>query len=97
MAILKHGPLGTFPGPIGNIIGSTWKGKQVIRQKETAERTNFSPLQYRQQIKFSLVMKMLQPLAEFLRESFSQDPACMTRFNKVFSLNYRSAITGSYP
>ena len=42
-------------------------------------------------------MKMLQPLTEFLRESFSQDPSCMTRFNKAFSLNYRSAITGSYP
>jgi len=97
VAILKHGPLGTFTGPIGNIIGSTWKGKQVIRQKETTERTNFSALQYRQQLKFSLLMKMLQPLTEFLKEGFSQDPSSMTRFNKAFSLNYRSAITGNYP
>jgi hypothetical protein len=97
MAIMTHGPLGTFRGPIGNIVGSMWKGKQVIRQKQTAVRTHFTELQIQQQIKFSLIMKLLQPLTELVKQSFSQDPADMTRHNKAFSLNYHRAITGTYP
>jgi hypothetical protein len=97
MAILTHGPLGTFSGRIGNIVGSTWKGKQVIRQIQTTRRTNFSELQIQQQIRFSLIMKLLQPLAALLKQSFSQDPARMTRNNKAFSINYRRAITGTWP
>jgi hypothetical protein len=97
MAIMTHGPLGTFRGPIGNIVGSTWKGKQVIRQKSTALRTHFTELQIQQQIKFSVTMKLLQPLTELVKKSFSQDPADMTRHNKAFSLNYHRAITGTYP
>ena len=94
---MTHGPLGTFRGPIGNIIGSTWKGKQVIRQKPTAVKNHFTELQIQQQLKFSLAMKLLQPLTELVKQSFSQDPANMTRHNKAFSLNYRRAITGTYP
>lgn len=94
---MTHGPLGTFRGRIGNIVGSTWKGKQVIRQRQTAIKAGFSEQQIQHQIKFSLVAKMLQPLTELVKLSFSQDPARMTRNNKAFSLNYRRAITGTYP
>ncbi|MDP9042342.1 MAG: DUF6266 family protein, partial [Bacteroidota bacterium] len=94
---MTHGPLGTFRGSIGNIVGSTWKEKQVIRQKQTAVRTRFTEQQIQQQIKFALTMKLLQPLTELVKQSFSQDPARMTRHNKAFSLNYHRAITGNYP
>ena len=97
MAILSHGPLGTFTGPVGNIIGSTWKGKQVIRQKPVARKAVSTELQIQQHIKFSLIMKLLQPLTELVGQTFSQDPPRMTRFNRAFSQNYRRAITGTYP
>jgi hypothetical protein len=97
MAILSHGPLGNFTGPVGNIIGSTWKGKQVIRQKPAERKAVSTELQIQQQIKFSLIMKLLQPLTDLVKQTFSQNPPRMTRFNRAFSQNYRRAVTGTYP
>ena len=31
MGIYKKGILGAFSGKVGNIVGSTWKGMQIIR------------------------------------------------------------------
>lgn len=51
MAIAKNGILGGFSGSVGDIIGSTWKGKTTIRSKSEIER---KPLTQKQKEALSL-------------------------------------------
>ena len=39
MGTIEKGFMGGFRGKLGTAVGSTWKGKSVIRSKPPAKRT----------------------------------------------------------
>ena len=59
MGIIKQGVLGGFSGKVGTVIGSSWKGKAVMRGLTIAKSGKPTASQLQQQAKFSLMIKFL--------------------------------------
>ena len=97
MVTIQKGILGGFSGKVGTVIGGAWKGIDYMRSKSS--RTNFtaSPKQLEQQLKFALIMRLVQPMAGLLNISFRDFAVKMTGINNAFSYNFQNAISGVYP
>ena len=96
MAIYSKGILGEFSGKVGAVVGSSWKGKPVIRSLPQRKQSGSSVSQQQQREKFMLMSKFLRPLTDLINQGFQKTAIGMTAFNKAFSVNHE-AITGSYP
>ena len=97
MGTNKNGILGIISGKVGNIVGSTWKGRQVFRSRPVRRKDKKpSALQLEQRAKFILLTNFLLPLKMLFNLSFAKAARNMTGFNKAVSEN-KDAITGVYP
>ena len=67
MATFEKGILGGFSGKVGNVVGSRWRGKNVMRS--LPQRGNYTPTekQEEQRLKFKTVIGFLTPLVGILR------------------------------
>ena len=97
MGTFSRGLLGGFKGKVGSLVGSTWKGIEVLRSKAGGRKSNFSPEQLQQQAKFTLIIKFLRPLAPWLNQVYGATAVQMTGFNKATACNMLNGITGEYP
>jgi hypothetical protein len=98
MGTFEKGMLGGFKGKVGTVIGSTWRGKSVMRSRPPSKRTTPpSAAQQVVQAKFLLMTNFLRPLTALLNQTFKKLASGMTGFNKAFSGNVQNAITGVYP
>ena len=97
MAKLRNGYLGGFSGILGPAVGSTWKGKAVIRSRPPRKRRKSSELQLRQMAKVKLLIPFVKPLTNFLNKTYSSVTVDMSCFNKAMSYNLRNAVSGEYP
>jgi hypothetical protein len=97
MAKLKEGFLGGFSGILGTAVGSSWKGKAVIRSRPPRKRRKSSELQLRQMAKLKLLIPFVKPITNFLNMTYSSVTENMSCFNKAMSYNLRNAISGEYP
>ena len=97
MGIIKQGILGGFSGKVGTVIGSSWKGIQVMRGRSTGRKGSPTDLQLQQQAKFAVMIKFLQQLSSLLNQTYDKFAVGMSGFNKAFSYNVLNAITGVYP
>ncbi|MEJ0082704.1 MAG: DUF6266 family protein [Puia sp.] len=97
MAKLPNGILGGFTGTIGPVVGTRWKGKQVIRSRPPRKRPKSSEDQLKQQAKVRLITTFISPLTRFLNSTYQ----CVTKetscFNKAMSYNLRNAVGGEFP
>ena len=91
------GILGKFSGKVGAVIGSSWKGKWVMRGRPDVKKGKPNPALQRQQAKFALMIKFLQPLSLLLNDTYDISPDEMSGMNMALSENIRNAITGVYP
>ncbi|MES1250281.1 MAG: DUF6266 family protein [Chitinophaga rupis] len=96
MGTFEKGILGGFKGKVGAVIGSTWKGTQVMRSKPGKRKKPASALQLDQQARFALMTDFLQPLSAMLNETFSRAVG-MSGYNKALSYNIQQAVSGDYP
>jgi hypothetical protein len=96
MATFRKGILGGFSGKVGDVVGSTWKGKQVIRKLPAPGKTGPSPAQLKQQARFGKLVGFLRPVTPLLNQAFEKSNLNMSAFNKALS-NNQNAITGVYP
>jgi len=97
MGTIDKGFLGGFQGRLGTAVGSTWKGKSVIRSRPPRKRKGDpSEAQMDVQTKFTLMTNFLRPLADLLDQSFKKTAVGMSGSNKAFSEN-KNAITGTSP
>ena len=62
MSTYHLGPLGDFSGKIGNVVGSTWRGKAVMRSVPSSITKAPSASQQRQRDKFKTVINFLNPI-----------------------------------
>ncbi len=78
------------------MVGSSCKGKHVVKKLLARRKTEPTQAQLQQQAKFSLLMVFLKPVKLILNQAFEKTKLPMTAFNKAFS-NNQNAITGIYP
>jgi hypothetical protein len=98
MGKYENGVLGKFTGKVGTVVGSTWKGKAVMRAKPPSKRTKASsPAQLEQQARFKLIANVLQPLADFMNVTYKKAAVGMSGLNKAIATNIMVAIAGVYP
>ena len=87
MGTFSKGLYGAFKGKVGSLVGSTWKGIEVLRSKPAAGKGKFSPEQLQQQAKFALMTKFLQPLTSLINTTYAATAVQMSGFNKAFLVN----------
>lgn len=95
MSILSQGILGGFSGKTGPVIGSSWRGKPVMRAKPVFKKNRtFSEPQLQQQEKFKLMISFLRSIDYLLNLSYKQGKDGRSGFQEAFSENIRNAIMG---
>ena len=62
MGKIQIGILGGFQGKVGTVIGSTWRGEDIIRAKPRKRADNPTEQQKLQRLKFKAVSEFLNPL-----------------------------------
>ena len=97
MAKFLNGPIGTFSGKVGSIIGSNWRDVPYMRGLPKKRTKPFSEGQLAQQQRFSMMGKFLLPLKGLLEIGLAnQYTGESTLFNVAMALNL-PAVGGSYP
>jgi hypothetical protein len=95
MSKFNQGILGGFSGKTGSVIGSTWKGKAVMRGlPQLKKKRKSSQDQIDQQEKFKLMVAFLAGLSELFNITYKKQAVGISGFNAAVSYNIRTAITG---
>jgi hypothetical protein len=97
MGKISQGVLGGFSGKVGNVVGGTWKGIDYMRIKPSNVSNPRTAGQVDQRSKFTITLRFLQTMTDFLRVGFKMYANKMTQFNAAMSYNLNNAITGTYP
>ncbi len=95
MSTILQGLLGAFSGKTGPVIGSSWKGRPVMRARPAFKKNRtFSQSQLDQQEKFKLMSTFLRGLDELLMVTFAPSGREKTGMNAALSHNLKEAIGG---
>ena len=95
MARINQGILGGFSGKAGTVIGSSWKGRSVIRGLSQLKKTSKSSQdQLDQREKFKLMVEFLNGLAELFAITYRKQAKNISGYNAAVSANIRNAISG---
>ncbi|MDI1255877.1 MAG: DUF6266 family protein [Flavobacterium sp.] len=97
MATIRKGILGGFSGKVGPVVGSTWRGKDVMRSLPKKGNRIATAEQLEQRAKFGLMTRFLAPLSGKLSVYYGQPSEDKSRMNLATSYHIREAITGIYP
>jgi len=98
MAIITKGILGGFSGTVGTVVGSTWRGIEYMRSRPTFPKDRqFTPAQVDQQLKFGLVTRFTQTIADLLNLTYKHYADRQTGRNSAVSYLLQHAVTGSSP
>jgi hypothetical protein len=95
MAFYKKGYLGQFSGLLGTAVGSSWKGKPVLRSRPVRVKRSLSDRQEAASAKFSLVRNFCNILSEVFQLTMST--ADNTGLNVASKMVSDEAVTGVYP
>lgn len=93
MATISKGILGGFSGKVGTVVGVSWRGKDIIRSRPKVTQRTPTDNQLLQQMKFTLVMRFLQPLKTIQTKYFGVKNGARSRANMAASYNLQEAIT----
>jgi len=97
MGKIKQGVIGGFSGMVGNVIGASWKGIAYMRIRPTSVANPKTDAQLDQRMRFTVTLRFLQPLTQFLRIGFKNYAVKMSPFNSAMSWNLLNALQGTYP
>ncbi|WP_435138294.1 DUF6266 family protein [Formosa sp. A9] len=92
MATFEKGILGGFSGKVGNVVGSRWRGKNVMRS--LPQRGNYTPTekQAEQREKFKIVISFLTPIKSVLSLYFGSKQGDKSCYNMATSYHLREAL-----
>lgn len=92
MATFEKGILGGFSGKVGNIVGSRWRGKNVMRS--LPQRGNYTPteLQLEQRERFKTVITFLTPIKGLLSKYYGKPQGDKSRYNLATSYHLTEAL-----
>ena len=97
MGTFKKGILGGFSGKVGTVIGSNWRGLDVMRSLPKKSGANPTQQQLEQRQKFALTTSFLSPLTALLSAYFGNASGTSSRLNNAMSYHIKEAITGVSP
>ncbi|MDO6739352.1 DUF6266 family protein [Wenyingzhuangia sp. 2_MG-2023] len=92
MATFEKGILGGFSGKVGNVVGTRWRGKNVMRS--LPQRTSRMPTakQEEQREKFKTVIEFLSPIVDVLTLYFGSPQGDKSRSNLATSYHLKNAV-----
>ena len=95
MATFEKGILGGFSGKVGNVVGSRWRGRNIMRS--LPQRGNYTPSakQEEQREKFKTVISFLSPIVEILSNYFGNPQGDKSRANLATSYHLKNAVVSS--
>jgi hypothetical protein len=97
MARMTKGPMGKFRGKVGTIVGSDWKGQQIIRSLPDVSNVEPTAPQLVQRAQMKATVNFIKPLKELVSVTFKERTANQTGFNAATKYNFRNALAGDYP
>lgn len=97
MGIYKQGILGPFSGRVGNVVGTFWKGRCVMRIRAASYNDANTAAQQEQRLKWRLVTSFVKAHSQFIRLGFGAADQSLTPFNCALRENLKTAITGAFP
>lgn len=94
MARYKDGVLGSFSGKVGNVVGSYWKGRFLLRAAPDVSQVVPTPARLMQQQKFAMMSKYLNPFKGVINIGFAHDAELrkVTPRNVAMSVNMANAF-----
>lgn len=92
MAEIKKGILGGFSGTVGTVVGTNWRGKDIIKSRPRASRKAPTAKQLEQRVKFSAAVGFLTPLKEVQNAYFGSNAGAKSRLNLSVSQMIREAM-----
>lgn len=92
MATMKDGILGGLSGKIGNVVGSTWRGKNVLRSAPSTSKKPASKAQKKQRDKFKNVSAFLIPIKGILTKTFGAKVGVKSPYNFAMSYHMKEAV-----
>lgn len=97
MAIIKQGILGGFNGKVGTVIGTTWKGRSVIRAIAQHVHNPRTEAQQAARARLALVSGFVSAVYTFVNEGFHTlaDREAITSGNVAVRQNLAQAVSGS--
>lgn len=93
MGTYNNGVLGGFSGKVGPVIGSNWRGKNILRSSPSKSSKATSSAQQLQRDKFKFVLQFLSPIKGVLTETFGANAGSKTPFNHAMSYHLREAVS----
>ena len=97
MGKYEKGILGSFKGQVGTVVGSTWRGMEVMKSKRKSSTTKPTQKQVIQQARFTFVGKFIASLTKLFSITFNDRSGVSTGPNNAFQYNYAKALGGVYP
>lgn len=97
MGTYINGINGHFSGKVGDLVGSSWLGKNYVKHAPGTSNKPKSEKQLAQQAKFALAVRFLHPVKEVLNIGFRQLNRPATGYNMAIKYTLEQAINGCYP
>lgn len=97
MGTFKKGILGGFSGKVGTVVGSNWRGLDVMRSLPKKSKNGATQLQASQRQKFAATMEFLGPLTSVLSAYFGSPSGTSSRLNNAASYHLKEAVIGDSP
>lgn len=97
MAEIRRGILGGFSGRVGNVVGSSWKGKDIMRALPTSVTNPKTAGQQSQRAKFGIAVKFVSANLAAVNEGFKSQSKGMSAANAAMAYNLKNAVQGDYP
>lgn len=97
MATFEKGIVGGFSGKVGPIVGSSFRGLDVLKSKP--KKSNKPPTleQQNYRMRFGLIVGFLNPLRRIIARGYGSGEGARSKLNLCISYHSRKAVVGDYP
>lgn len=97
MGIFKQGIFGPYKGRTGNVVGTFWKGKNVLKIRPSTYSDSNTLPQQDQRMRFSLVNAFAVANIDLIRIGFSAAVNAASPYNRAIKYNLKYAVAGEFP
>lgn len=93
MGTYNKGILGPFSGKVGTVVGTSWRGKDIMRSLPKRTNRAATDSQQLQRDKFTFVSEFLTPMSPVLTKYFGPGSGEQTRRNQAMSYHMKEAVS----
>jgi hypothetical protein len=97
MARWTRGPNSPVIGKIGEVVGSSYKGKLYAKATPVRKKKGTTPKQDAQHMRFATINRLMAPFRKLLNITFLNGDPLTTGVNNATSHNFKLVLTGEYP